>query len=133
MKLSNDLDFTDDTIDYIGLPTQNYTDADLLDINETKLMVAGWGTAIKNITKEANIDPSSFDSNFFGNLTKYNELFTKIQPFWEKASDSINLQEIEVHYQKMEECKCKYMGMIISRPKLSKKCLLSFILGAAEM
>ena len=47
LRLKEDLDFTDDSIQPIGLPSQTYTYNVLLDTNVTRLMVAGWGKQLK--------------------------------------------------------------------------------------
>ena len=43
LRLAQDLNFDNVTIQPINLPQENYSDDDLLDRNKTKLSVIGWG------------------------------------------------------------------------------------------
>ena len=43
VRLEKDLNFNNNAIQPINLPVENYSDADLLDRNKTKLLVVGWG------------------------------------------------------------------------------------------
>ena len=54
LKLSVDLNFTR-AVKPISLPRRNYTSDDLQQSKTTRLIVAGWGEAIDNITEQANL------------------------------------------------------------------------------
>ena len=51
LKLSEDLIFNE-FIQPITLPDHNYDELIWLDTKNTKYFIAGWGKAIKNVTKE---------------------------------------------------------------------------------
>ena len=99
LQLSKELQFKK-SIQPIGLPNRNYTDAILLDTSKTKLIAAAWGRSFQ--ISEEEVKP--YKDKGFNTAQKIKEFYKWHKKFLKKAKRTNNLKFLELYYRNPEEC-----------------------------